>query len=60
VNDAALPVVYADQSNNTGENLRDEDQPVFTVAGVHLDDDRANDIVKAVTGAVCHCRARLS
>jgi hypothetical protein len=52
VNDAALPVVYADESNNTGENLRDENQPVFTVAGVHLDDDPANDIVEAVVGAM--------
>lgn len=52
VNDAALPIVYADESNNTGENLRDEDQPVFTVAGVQLDDDRANDIVETVAAAM--------
>ncbi len=38
--DAALPVVHADESNNTGENLRDINQLVFTVAGVRLDDQR--------------------
>lgn len=50
--DAALPVVHADESNNTGENLRDLNQPVFTVAGVHLDDSRADDILKSVTRAM--------
>lgn len=49
MNDAALPVVYADETHNTGENLRDADQPVFAVAGVHLDDELANDIVDSVT-----------
>lgn len=49
MNGDTLRLVYADESNNTGENLQDVDQPVFTVAGVHLDDDNANAIVEAVT-----------
>ncbi|MGH3696707.1 MAG: DUF3800 domain-containing protein [Pseudonocardiaceae bacterium] len=48
MNDAAPPVVYADETHNTGEHLRDADQPVFAVAGVHLDDGLANDIVDSV------------
>ena len=48
MNDAAPLVVYADETHNTGENLRDTDQPVFAVAGVHLDDELANYIVESV------------
>jgi hypothetical protein len=44
--------VYADETHNTGENLRDADQPVFAVAGVHLDDELANDIVDSVKGSM--------
>jgi hypothetical protein len=47
-----LPVVYADESNNTGENLQDVNQPVFTVAGVHLDDLAAQDLVDQVSAAL--------
>ncbi|MGW7244643.1 DUF3800 domain-containing protein [Streptomyces sp. NPDC054804] len=44
----SLPVVYADESSNSGQNLLDPDQPVFTVAGVHLPDDLAASIVDEV------------
>ncbi len=44
--------MYADESNNTGENLQDVDQPVFTVAGVHLDDAHAKDIVESVAASM--------
>lgn len=45
---ANLPVVYADESSNSGQNLLDPDQPVFTVAGVHLPDELAASIVEEV------------
>ncbi|TKK82818.1 DUF3800 domain-containing protein [Kribbella jiaozuonensis] len=47
-----LPVVFADESNNTGENLTDANQPVFAVAGVHLDDGAAQDLVDHVLAAL--------
>ncbi|MFF2436660.1 DUF3800 domain-containing protein [Streptomyces sp. NPDC058107] len=37
-----------DESHNTGENLLDASQPVFTLAGVHLADDFAQDLVGRV------------
>ncbi|MFJ9551105.1 DUF3800 domain-containing protein [Streptomyces erythrochromogenes] len=45
---ASLPAVYADESSNSGQNLLDPDQPVFTVAGVHLADELAAAIVDEV------------
>jgi uncharacterized protein DUF3800 len=48
VTGTALPIVYADETYNTGENLLDPDQPVFVVAGLHLDDELADDIVNDV------------
>ncbi|WP_329174398.1 DUF3800 domain-containing protein [Streptomyces sp. NBC_01477] len=44
------PVVYVDESANSGQNLLDLHQPVFTVAGVHLPDDLAASIVDEVRG----------
>ncbi|MEJ8662301.1 DUF3800 domain-containing protein [Streptomyces sp. MS1.AVA.4] len=46
---ASPPVVYADESSNSGQNLLDPDQPVFTVAGVHLSDELAASIVDEVS-----------
>lgn len=43
-----LPVVYADESSNSGQNLLDPHQPVFTLAGVHLPDEMAASIVDEV------------
>ncbi|MFD9078200.1 DUF3800 domain-containing protein [Streptomyces erythrochromogenes] len=43
-----LPAVYADESSNSGQNLLDPEQPVFTVAGVHLGDELAVSIVDEV------------
>lgn len=45
---ASLPVVYADESMNSGQNLLDPNQPVFSVAGVHLPDDLAASIVDEI------------
>ncbi|MFF3967996.1 DUF3800 domain-containing protein [Streptomyces griseorubiginosus] len=42
------PVVYVDESANSGQNLLDPHQPVFTVAGVHLPDDLSASIVDEV------------
>ncbi|MEH0542310.1 DUF3800 domain-containing protein [Streptomyces sp. NBC_00704] len=44
------PVVYVDESANSGQNLLDPHQPVFTVAGVHLPDYLAASIVDEVRG----------
>ncbi|MFH0246238.1 DUF3800 domain-containing protein [Streptomyces sp. HK10] len=43
-----LPVVYADESSNSGQNLLDPHQPVFTLAGVHLSDGLAASVVDEV------------
>src|SRR6478735_466931 len=43
-----LPIVYMDESHNTGENLLDPHQPVFTLAGVHLGDDIAQGLLDRV------------
>ncbi|KMS74137.1 hypothetical protein ACM01_15645 [Streptomyces viridochromogenes] len=44
------PVVYVDESANSGQNLLDPHQIVFTVAGVHLAEDLAASIVDEVRG----------
>jgi hypothetical protein len=43
-----LPVVYADESSSTGNNLLDQSQPVFVEAAVHLSDDLAREILDEV------------
>lgn len=47
-----MPTVHADESNNSGENLLDIDQPVFAVAAVHLSATEAQSMVQAVLDAV--------
>ncbi|MFE1367746.1 DUF3800 domain-containing protein [Streptomyces anulatus] len=49
---ASLPVVYADESMNSGQNLLDPNQPVFSVAGVHLPDDLAASIVDEIRAQI--------
>lgn len=44
----AEPVVYFDETGNSGQNLLDPGQPIFTLAGVHLPDDVAAAIVAEV------------
>jgi hypothetical protein len=51
VTEIALPTVYVDETHNTGENLRDVDQPIFVLAGLYLDDELAEDIVNQVNGS---------
>lgn len=41
-------MVYVDESSNSGQNLLDPNQPVFTVAGVHVVDDLATSIVDEI------------
>lgn len=45
---ADVPEVYVDESSNSGENLLDVNQPVFTLAGVHVAQDVAEGIVSEV------------
>ncbi|UQU66839.1 DUF3800 domain-containing protein [Couchioplanes caeruleus] len=42
------PTVYADESNNSGENLTDLDQPVFAAAAVLMDSAAAASLVASV------------
>ncbi|MEV4560035.1 DUF3800 domain-containing protein [Kitasatospora sp. NPDC049285] len=42
------PTVYFDETGNSGQNLLDPGQPVFALAGVHLDDRAAADLVAEV------------
>ncbi|MFB7560105.1 DUF3800 domain-containing protein [Streptomyces brevispora] len=42
------PAIYVDESANSGQNLLDPAQPVFTLAGVHLPDELAGHIVDEV------------
>lgn len=44
------PVVHVDESGNTGEHLADPEQPVFTLAAVHVDDDMADRLTRALRG----------
>ncbi|MCS7484656.1 DUF3800 domain-containing protein [Umezawaea endophytica] len=48
MSEAEPAVIYVDESGNTGENLRDDAQPVFTFAGVRLSDERASELVGTV------------
>jgi hypothetical protein len=41
-------VIHVDESGNTGENLKDDAQPVFAFASVRLDDDLASELVSTV------------
>lgn len=43
----ALPVVAFDETGNTGQNLLDPAQPVFVLASVHMDPERARALVAA-------------
>jgi hypothetical protein len=48
VSEPDLPVVYADESNNSGQNLTDPKQPVFAASAVFMDTADAASIVHAV------------
>jgi hypothetical protein len=41
------PIVSMDESGNTGENLLDSVQPVFALAGVSLEEDAAEHVIRA-------------
>src|SRR5664279_242889 len=41
------PIVCMDESGNTGENLLDSVQPVFALAGVLLDEDTSEQVIRA-------------
>ena len=44
-----MPQVVIDEAGNTGENLLDQDQPIYALAAVHLEDEK---VQKAVDGAI--------
>jgi Protein of unknown function (DUF3800) len=48
VSEPELPIVYADESNNSGENLTDSHQPVFAASAVLMDATNAAAIVQSV------------
>ncbi len=39
------PIIYFDESGNSGSNLLDASQPVFVLAAVSMPDDRAEELV---------------
>jgi hypothetical protein len=46
----ASPVLYMDEAGNTGENLLDPTQPVYALAAVDIDEERAARGVTAALG----------
>src|SRR6266545_414227 len=47
-----LPVVHADESDSTGENLTDQQQLVYTHAAIHIPDQTAATLTHAVVRAL--------
>ncbi|WP_435249978.1 DUF3800 domain-containing protein [Vibrio sp. nBUS_14] len=43
-----IPDIYLDESGNTGSNLLDDNQPVFTLASCQLSDDDAKKLIELV------------
>ena len=43
-----VPTIYFDESGNTGSNLLDPDQPVFTLASCMFSEDEANQLLGLV------------
>ena len=43
-----IPNIYLDESGNTGSNLLDDSQPVFTLASCQLSDDDAMKLIELV------------
>jgi hypothetical protein len=44
------PVVYVDESGNSGQNLLDARQPVFILAAVHLEEVDARELASVLAG----------
>ena len=47
----ALPIVAFDEAGNSGQNLLDPEQPVFTLASVHMHAGRAKALISTATPA---------
>src|SRR6266511_3633484 len=50
--DPNLPVVHADESDSTGENLTDQRQQIYTHAAIHVADQTAAALTHAVVSAL--------
>lgn len=48
----SLPILWADESSSTGENLLDRTQRIYTTAGVLLPEDTAREVVERVRAAM--------
>ncbi len=42
------PTIYLDESGNTGANLLDKEQPIFTMAGVNFSVEEANQLLDVI------------
>ncbi|ENM3882828.1 DUF3800 domain-containing protein [Vibrio cholerae] len=49
-----VPNIYLDESGNTGSNLLDDDQPVFTLASCQLSDDDTEKLIGLVGSNAQH------
>jgi hypothetical protein len=49
--DVSLPLVWFDESGNTGDDLLNEDQPVFALASVALSESDAEEVLAPVRAA---------
>ncbi|MCF7486255.1 DUF3800 domain-containing protein [Vibrio sp. A2-1] len=49
-----IPNIYLDESGNTGSNLLDDDQPMFTLASCQLSDDDAKKLIGLVGSNAQH------
>lgn len=43
-----IPSLYFDESGHTGENLLDENQPIFTLASVKLESGQADELLSVL------------
>lgn len=49
-----VPHIYFDESGNTGSNLLDNDQPIFTLASCQYSDQEAKDLVDLIGSNATH------
>lgn len=43
-----IPTIFFDESHNTGANLLDPDQPIFTLASVDYNSDECTELLRLV------------
>lgn len=49
-----VPIIYFDESGNTGSNLLDKDQPVFTLASCKFSDEEAQSLIDLLDSKSSH------